>query len=109
SYSYFLIPTGANDSRMTTAKRQTLADYLYYAVCQGQKEMGPIGYSPLPINLAEASFAQTAKLKQADPNVDLNQRNITTCQNPTFVAGHPEINHLAQIAPVPPACDKVGA
>ena len=108
SYSYFLIPTASNDARMTTAKRQTLADYLYYSVCQGQKEMGPIGYSPLPINLVEASFAQTAKLKQADPGVDLTQRDVTTCQNPTFVAGHPEINRLAQIAPVPPICDKVG-
>jgi ABC-type phosphate transport system substrate-binding protein len=108
SYSYFLIPTGANDSRMKTDKRQTLADFLYYAVCQGQKEMGPIGYSPLPINLVTASFAQTALLQAADPKVDLNKRNVNTCNNPTFVAGHPEINHLAKIAPVPPACDKQG-
>lgn len=108
SYSYFLIPTASNDPRMTTAKRQTLADYLYYSVCQGQKEMGPIGYSPLPINLVQASFAQTAKLKQADPGVDLTKRDVTTCHNPTFVAGHPEVNRLAQIAPVPPACDKAG-
>ena len=109
SYSYFLIPTAADDTRMTTAKRQTLVDYLYYSVCQGQKEIGPIGYSPLPINLVNASFAQTNKLKAADPNVDITKRDASTCQNPTFVAGHPEINHLAQIAPTPPACDKQGA
>jgi phosphate transport system substrate-binding protein len=109
SYSYFLIPTASDDTRMTTAKRQTLADFLYYSVCQGQREMGPIGYSPLPINLVQASFAQTAKLKTADPDVDLTQRDVTTCQNPTFVAGHPEINHLAKIAPKPLACDKQGA
>jgi hypothetical protein len=109
SYSYFLIPTASNDPRMTTAKRQTLADFLYFSVCQGQKEMGPIGYSPLPINLVQASFAQTNKLKAADPNVDLTKRDVTTCQNPTFVAGHPEINHLAKIAPPPSACDKSGA
>jgi phosphate transport system substrate-binding protein len=108
SYSYFLIPTASNDTRMTTAKRQTLADYLYFAVCQGQQEMGPIGYSPLPINLVQASFAQTAKLKTADPKVDLTKRDVSTCHNPTFVAGHPEINHLAKIAPVPPSCDKQG-
>ena len=60
SYSYMIIPTASNDSRMTTAKRQTLADFLYYSLCQGQAEMGPIGYSPLPINLVQASFAQTA-------------------------------------------------
>ncbi|MCW2673219.1 MAG: phosphate transporter substrate-binding protein PhoT family [Frankiales bacterium] len=105
SYSYMIIPTGSSDARMTTAKRQTLADYLYYSICDGQKEMGPIGYSPLPINLAQASFDQIAKLKQADNNVDLTKRSISTCGNPTFVAGQPNRNYLAEIAPQPPACD----
>jgi phosphate transport system substrate-binding protein len=114
SYSYMIIPTGASpptgtESRMTTAKRQTLADYLYYSICQGQAEMGPIGYSPLPINLVEASFAQTNLLKTADPGVDLTARDVTTCHNPTFVAGQPTRNYLAEIAPQPPSCDKVGA
>ena len=36
---------------MTTGKRQALVDFLYYSICQGQKEIGPIGYSPLPVNL----------------------------------------------------------
>jgi ABC-type phosphate transport system substrate-binding protein len=109
SYSYMIIPTSPTDARMTTAKRQSLADYLYYSICQGQAEMGPIGYSPLPINLVQASFDQTAKLKTADPKVDLTKRNVTTCNNPTFVAGNPKLNHLAQIAPLPPTCDKAGA
>ncbi|MGZ4436999.1 MAG: phosphate ABC transporter substrate-binding protein PstS [Nocardioides sp.] len=109
SYSYMIIPTASDDARMTTAKRQTLADYLYYSICDGQKEMGPIGYSPLPINLAQASFDQIGKLKQADPGVDLTKRDISTCGNPTFVAGQPSRNYLAEIAPQPPACDKAGA
>jgi len=109
SYSYMIIPTASNDSRMTTAKRQTLADYLYYSICDGQKEMGPIGYSPLPINLAQASFDQIAKLKQADNNVDLTKRNISKCGNPTFIAGQPNRNYLAEIAPQPPACDGANA
>ena len=109
SYSYMIIPTAANDSRMTTAKRQTIADFLYYSVCQGQAEMGPIGYSPLPINLVQASFDQVGKLKQADPNVDLTKRDVSTCHNPTFVAGQPKRNYLAEIAPQPPACDKAGS
>lgn len=109
SYSYLLIPTAADDSRMTTAKRQTLADFLFYSICQGQAEMGPIGYSPLPINLVQASFDQVAKLKQADPNVDLTKRDVTTCHNPTFVAGQPKRNYLAEIAPLPPSCDRIGA
>jgi phosphate transport system substrate-binding protein len=109
SYSYMIIPTAANDGRMTTAKRQTIADFLYYSVCQGQAEMGPIGYSPLPINLVQASFDQVSKLKQADPGVDLTKRDVSTCHNPTFVAGQPKRNYLAEIAPYPPACDKAGA
>lgn len=109
SYSYMIIPTSANDPRMTTAKRQTLVDYLYYSICQGQAEMGPIGYSPLPVNLVQASFEQTAKLKAADKGVDLTKRDVTTCNNPTFIPGQPKRNHLAEIAPMPAACDKGGA
>jgi phosphate transport system substrate-binding protein len=109
SYSYMVIPTSASDPRMTTAKRQTLADYLYYSICEGQKEMGPIGYSPLPVNLAQASFEQIGKLKQADSKVDLTNRDIKSCGNPTFIAGQPQRNYLAEIAPQPAGCDKDGA
>jgi phosphate transport system substrate-binding protein len=108
SYSYMIIPTSPTDPRMTTAKRQTLADFLYWDICGGQAEMGPIGYSPLPINLVEASFQQTNKLHTADPSVQLSNENVTTCHNPTFVAGHPKENLLAQIAPEPPLCDESG-
>jgi phosphate ABC transporter phosphate-binding protein len=108
SYSYMIIPTSSSDPRMTTAKRQTLADFLYWDICGGQAEMGPIGYSPLPINLVEASFQQTNKLKQADNAVQLSNENVRTCHNPTFIAGHPAENYLAKIAPNPPMCDKVG-
>ena len=109
SYSYMIIPTGKDDPRMSTAKRQTLVDYLYYSVCQGQAEMGPTGYSPLPINLVQASFDQTNKLKTADAAVDVTRRDVSTCRNPTFVAGQPSRNYLAEIAPQPPDCDKAGA
>jgi len=113
SYSYFLIPTGKSplESRMTTSKRQTLADFLFYAVCTGQKEIGPIGYSPLPSNLVQASFAQTVLLNKADPNVNVSLEKSTSlqsCDNPTFVAGHLNVNHLAQIAPLPASCLKAG-
>ncbi len=108
SYVYVILPTAANDQRMTTAKRQTLADFLYYSVCAGQREIGPIGYSPLPINLVQAGFQQIAQLKSADPNVDLTQRDVSTCNNPTFIAGQPNVNYLAEIAPSPAPCDHVG-
>jgi phosphate transport system substrate-binding protein len=109
SYSYMIIPTGADDPRMTTAKRQTLADFLYYSLCSGQSKAGPYGYSPLPLNLVQAGFDQIAKLKKADPKVNLTNRDVTTCNNPTFVKGNLAENHLAQIAPMPAACDKQGA
>jgi phosphate transport system substrate-binding protein len=111
SYVYEIEPTGttAQDSSISTAKRQTIADFTYYSICQGQKEIGPIGYSPLPVNLVEAGFGQIAKLKKADPAIDLTNRNVKTCNNPTFVEGHPSTNYLAKIAPQPPSCDKIHA
>jgi phosphate transport system substrate-binding protein len=112
SYVYMIEPTGTYPSpepKVTTPMRQALADFEYYAICQGQKEIGPIGYSPLPVNLVEAAFGQIQQLQQADPNVDLTSLNINTCDNPTFVEGQPNTNYLAQIAPQPPACDQQGA
>lgn len=111
SYSYMILPIGTNDqdSQLTTTKRQTIADFMYYSLCEGQKEMGPIGYSPLPINLVTAGFSQLAKLKTADSGVDLTQRDASTCNNPTFIPGQPTRNYLAEIAPQPAACDKSGA
>jgi phosphate transport system substrate-binding protein len=108
SYSYMIIPTGSDDPRMTTAKRQTLADFMFYSLCAGQSKAGPYGYSPLPLNLVQAGFEQLAKLKEADPDVDLQDRDVTRCNNPTFVAGDLAKNHLAEIAPMPAACDKLG-
>lgn len=109
SYSYMIIPTSSTDRRMTTAKRQTLADLLTYSICAGQAKAGPYGYSPLPLNLVQAGFTQINKLGEADPDVDLTDHNPTKCNNPTFVPGDLKANHLAQIAPQPPACAKVGS
>ncbi|KAA1376591.1 phosphate ABC transporter substrate-binding protein [Aeromicrobium fastidiosum] len=109
SYSYMLLPTGAKDQRMTTAKRQTLTDFMFYSLCQGQSKAGPYGYSPLPLNLVQAGFDQLKKLSTADPAVDFTDRDVTKCNNPTFVAGDLSKNKLAEIAPQPPACDKQGA
>ncbi|GAA5107608.1 phosphate ABC transporter substrate-binding protein PstS [Alloalcanivorax gelatiniphagus] len=108
SYSYMIIPTGASDQRMTTAKRQTLGDFMYYSLCEGQAKAGPYGYSPLPLNLVQAGFTQLARLKEADPAVDVENRDATRCNNPTFVAGNLKENKLAQDAPQPAACDEEG-
>ena len=115
SYSYMIIPTSSNDRRMTVAKRQTLADFLSYALCTGQSKTGPYGYSPLPLNLVKAAFGQVQKLgPDADggavAGVDIKDpsANLASCDNPTFVKGNLAANHLAQIAPQPEACQKVG-
>ncbi|MFC6154664.1 substrate-binding domain-containing protein [Nocardioides yefusunii] len=111
SYVYAIIPTAENDPRMTTAKRQTVVDFLKHSICEGQSEIGPIGYSPLPVNLVQASFKQVNKLKQADDDVEFDSSiisNVKNCHNPTFVPGQPKKNYLAQIAPMPADCDKVG-
>lgn len=109
SYSYLLLPTGASDRRMTTAKRQTLADFMFYSLCEGQSKAGAYGYSPLPLNLVKAGFDQLKRLKAADPRVEVAGRDVTKCNNPTFVAGDLSKNKLAQIAPKPATCDRVGA
>lgn len=109
SYVYAIIPTAADDSRMTTAKRQTIVDFLKNSICEGQSGIGPIGYSPLPINLVQASFRQINKLKIADPKVVFDAsiiQNVKNCFNPTFVAGKPQENRLAKIAPFPAECDR---
>lgn len=108
SYSYMLLPTGADDQRMTTAKRQTLVDFMFYSLCEGQSKAGPYGYSPLPLNLVSAGFDQLAKLGKADSGVDVSNRDATRCNNPTFVKGDLSRNRLAEIAPLPAACDKTG-
>jgi phosphate ABC transporter phosphate-binding protein len=108
SYSYGIIPTAGNDSRETTAKRQAMADFFDFSVCQGQAQIGPIGYSSLPINLVEAAFKQIQLLHSADKGVVVAQNSVSACHNPTFIAGQPDKNYLAEIAPYPPACDKAG-
>lgn len=108
SYSYMIIPTGKDDPRMTTSKRQTLADFMFYSLCSGQTKAGDYGYSPLPLNLVQAGFTQLAKLKKADSAVELTDRDVKACNNPTFDGTNPKKNVLAEVAPQPADCDKVG-
>ena len=62
-----IIPTGADDPRMTTAKRQTLADFMYYSLCAGQTKAGPYGYSPLPLNLVQAGLPAARQAEDGRP------------------------------------------
>lgn len=103
SYSYMIIPlTTSPPTNFTTAKGLTLSAFLDYAICQGQQDMGPLGYSPLPINLVEAGFSQIKQIPGAQPQ-DIN---VKSCNNPTFSSSG--VNLVVQSAPYPAACAKAG-
>jgi ABC-type phosphate transport system substrate-binding protein len=97
SYSYLIMPTSGQDPRMTTSKRQTLADFVDDTVCAGQQAGVNIGYSPLSRNLVQSALDQLQQLKTADAGVDLSADGIDTCTTPTL--GPP---------PQPPLCDQIG-
>jgi phosphate ABC transporter phosphate-binding protein len=101
SYSYMIIPT-AVENNFSTSKGQTLGAFVYYFLCEGQKQAPRLGYSPLPINLVQAGFDQIRKV----PGVEVQNINVAGCANPNFSSdGTPT---LAKTAPQPPACDKQG-
>ena len=101
SYSYFILPTTVQ-GQFTTAKGQTLGEFSYYFMCQGQQKAEQMGYSPLPINLVNAGFEQIRKI----PGVDAKAITAAQCNNPTFSAdGH---NKLIDTAPMPDPKDKLG-
>lgn len=102
SYSYMIIPT-AIESNFTENKGLTLADFASYFLCEGQQQAEVLGYSPLPINLAQAGLEQVLKIPGGNPA----NKDISKCNNPTFSADGS--NKLAATAPQPAACDKQGA
>ena len=107
SYSYSIIPIDPNDRRIDTGKAKTFADFAYYFLCQGQDSMPTLGYSPLTINLVQDAFAQVARFSHIQP-ADIQNRDATTCNNPTYYPQDPAKNRLAEIDPAPQACDRVG-
>ena len=100
SYGYLILPTTVQ-GQFTAAKGTTLAAFSYYAMCQGQQESAALGYSPMPINLVQASFAQIAKI----PGPRAEHQHPELQQPDVHALG---LNLLAQTAPYPPACDKQG-
>lgn len=102
SYSYFILPTKVQ-GQFNADKGRTLGAFAYYAMCQAQQQSASLGYSPMPINLVEASFEQIRKI----PGVVVQDIDITQCKNPTFSADG--TNVLAKNAPMPQECDKQGA
>lgn len=107
SYSYMILPVASNDPRMTPGKARALADYAYYSICEGQRNAGQLGYSPLPRNLVQAGFDQIERISKLAPE-DQSDKDFANCPNPTFDPRNPSVNKLAKDAPQPPACDKAG-
>ncbi|MEO7570840.1 MAG: phosphate ABC transporter substrate-binding protein PstS, partial [Acidimicrobiales bacterium] len=101
SYSYIILPTTIR-GQFNEAKGKTLGAFSYYAMCQAQEQSASLGYSPMPINLVQASFEQIRKI----PGVVVQDINIATCKNPTFSPDG--TNLLAANAPQPAACDRKG-
>jgi ABC-type phosphate transport system substrate-binding protein len=99
SYSYLILPTKVA-GQFNEAKGLTLGAFAYYAMCQAQQSSASLGYSPMPINLVEASFDQIRKI----PGVVVQDIDIRACKNPTF--SDDGTNTLAANAPQPLACDK---
>ncbi|MBC7761508.1 MAG: phosphate ABC transporter substrate-binding protein PstS [Candidatus Saccharibacteria bacterium] len=102
SYSYMIIPTALQNG-FTEDKGLTLADFASYFLCEGQQQAEVLGYSPLPINLAQAGLKQVLKIPGGNPK----NKDTSGCNNPTFSADG--TNKLAATAPQPQACDKRGA
>jgi hypothetical protein len=104
-YSYMILPT-TTEFGFTAAKGLTLGDFGKFALCQGQARVASLGYSPLPINLVEAGYAQLRRIPGAQvPPVTLDF--IRLCNNPTFSTDG--TNTLALNDPMPLPCDKAGA
>jgi len=101
SYSYLVLPTKVQ-GQFNEAKGRTLSAFSYYAMCQGQNQSASLGYSPMPINLVSASFDQIKKI----PGAEVQNINVQSCNNPTFSPDGK--NLLAENAPFPSECDKVG-
>jgi len=101
SYSYFILPTTVQ-GQFDEAKGRTLGAFAYYAMCQAQQQSSSLGYSPLPINLVEASLEQIRLI----PGVEVQEVNIQSCNNPTFSPDG--TNVLARDAPQPQSCDQQG-
>lgn len=101
SYSYFILPTKVQ-GQFNEAKGRSLSAFTYYAMCQAQQQSASLGYSPMPINLVQASFEQIRKI----PGAEVQSINIAECNNPTFSPDG--TNVLAANAPFPQDCDRAG-
>ena len=116
AYSYFVVPTEVRQG-FDTASGSTLGYFTQYSLCEGQRTMGALGYSPLPMNLVLAALDEVRKIPGVDA-VTLAKLDAVKagtvggggenpCNNPTFQPGDdPSKNILVDKAPFPDGCDE---
>jgi phosphate ABC transporter phosphate-binding protein len=114
AYSYLIVPKQTHGN-FTSSKGATLGYFSTFDLCEGQRTMGALGYSPLPMNLVLAAMDQVlgipgvdAATKKQITNTKSGVKSGTSnpCNNPTFRPGDsPAHNILTDTAPFPAACD----
>jgi ABC-type phosphate transport system substrate-binding protein len=108
SYSYLIVPRAGTKiptffANGSPGAGRSLSTFINYYLCAGQKQMAPLGYSPLPYNLVVGAVKQVDRLPDHTTPPDIH--NYTSCGNPTFSHGH---NILLEHAPYPSPCQKLG-
>jgi phosphate transport system substrate-binding protein len=114
AYSYLIVPT-VTHGNFDAGKGSTLAYFSTYALCEGQRTMGALGYSPLPMNLVLAAMDQVSRVPGIDAatsgTISSTKSGVASgsanpCNNPTFKPGDsPSVNQLVLTAPFPAGCD----
>jgi phosphate ABC transporter phosphate-binding protein len=114
AYSYLVVPMQTHGG-FTTAKGATLGYFSTFSLCEGQRTMGALGYSPLPMNLVLAAMDQVLRIPGVDAltkstiqgtKSGVKSGSSNKCNNPTFRPGDsPSHNILTDTAPFPAECN----
>jgi ABC-type phosphate transport system substrate-binding protein len=109
SYSYFIVPRQGSSLPVSpsfnTAKGATLSTWLNFDICEGQRQVIQLGYSPLPYNLVKGALLQINHIPGHIATTPVS--NLAGCGNPTINASGQNV--LLSTAPQPSPCDKLGA
>jgi phosphate ABC transporter phosphate-binding protein len=114
AYSYMIEPTVLHGN-FDKYKGDTLTYFQSYSLCEGQRTMARLGYSPLPMNLVLDAMDQvkrvpgisaSTKAQIANTENGVKSGNSNPCNNPTFRPGdNPAHNLLTDTAPFPAGCN----
>ena len=108
SYSYLIVPRSGTKEPpfFNSGAGRTLSAFVNYFLCNGQRQMADLGYSPLPFNLVKGGFEQLGKIPGHISTPSLS--HYSSCGNPTFTGSHGR-NELLDTAKFPSPCQKLGA